>query len=267
MSKSRILVALWAVLACLALVRVQAWCDEEPATGVKLETAQIRVLDEFGRPYQVPTETAWLGVRLAQGDNQNPTLKGLKTMATEGLEYDVESDEWGNYFPITDGTAEAKFVVFEDAARNPVNYELGLFERTPSNGKKLVATFKNLWQAGQGAQTGVMKAGVRRPELTPEKLAIWGFIIGMGAIAYGLFGIRLFRRMLFNKRLDVGSAITWSNILVLIFFLLAVIVATLMYLYPRVLWGNLANVYYLSFAGYLVVLFVTYGIGSALTRR
>jgi hypothetical protein len=241
------------VILSLVLILLAAWPasadNETPA--FKEETARIQVLDNFRRPYVVPAETAWLGVRLARNSDQTPSVKPYQSLATQGLEYPVEGDAnaWSNVFPLVDGHADVKFVVFEDAAK----HEVGIF--------------KSLWQAGNGAEHGNMNFGVRRPELTPEKVAIGSFIFVSLIIGYLLFGRELFRRMLFNKRMEVASAVTWSNILVLIFLMLAVVVAVGMYVYPIILWDSLYNIYIVSILGYLAVLLVSYGVATAMTRR
>jgi hypothetical protein len=52
-----------------------------------------------------------------------------------------------------------------------------------------------------------------------------------------------FRRMLFNRRMEVASAITWSNIITLLYLILASCTVLVAYLNPSLLTQQAVNTY------------------------
>ena len=253
------------LLLCLLGPAAAVADDATVQTGLRLEAVDIHIVDTYGRAWYAPADSVWLGIRLGGGENKSESLAGYTSLSAQGLQYDVDSDRYVQYH-LEDGTAHTQFIVFEDASKNPVNYELTLFEKTSDGGKRQIALSNNLWQAGMG-QGGTMKARARRPLITVEKVALASFVAITLVVGYLLFGRLLFRRMLFSKRMDVGSAVTWSNILVLLFLLLAIAVSAFLYIYPYVLWGNPYSVYAVTGCGYIAFLFLVYGIGCLATRR
>ncbi|HEY3999458.1 MAG TPA: hypothetical protein VGO93_11360 [Candidatus Xenobia bacterium] len=270
----------WLVVLVLLLMGLvgRAGAADEPAAGAtyKLERADISVKDEFGRPYQTPAETAWVVVRLAQGDSESASVKDLKSLATEGVEYDTDADtEWPtggagqgyNSFKLDGGTARVEFVVFQDQAKNPINYEMALYEKAPDGTKKMTTKFKKLYEAGNAAGKSEMTAGVKRPLTGEEKAILAVFVIVSICFSYLLLGRDLFRRMLFNRRMEVTAAVSMSNLLFLGFVVLTAVLAELVYYYPVMMWKSVYGVYAAASFGYLAILLVSFLIGWAMTRR
>ena len=72
--------------------------------------------------------------------------------------------------------------------------------------------------------------------------------------------------MLRHRRMEVGSALGWSNVLVLLSWCLTALATAAMVLFPIIVWDKLYWIYVLVPAGYLVVVLGIFGLGYVLTR-
>ena len=231
--------------------------------GTRTVTVEIRITDKFGRLFLAPPQSVKLGVKLKKDDNAD-SLKDVQALEdpTEGLTYTVD----GDYTPFTlkDGVAKAQFVVYEDSSK-PVLYRLALQQKT-SDGWTGWTPFRDPFDPANGEQRGLATT-VIRSMLPPEKALMIVFVGVAFIAAWLLFGRELFRRMLFNRRMEVANAESTSSLLWMGFVVLACALAVGVYFNPIVLWGNPYYIYVTAILGYLAFTLVSYGIGVAVTRR
>lgn len=236
-----------------------------PKPTFRVEESNILVQDRYTRPYIVPEDTAWLGVRLAQGEEQhNKSLAQHKEIAAGGQEYANKEGADFSRFPLVDGTAPVHFVVFSDAGKGGVDYELVLLKGEGADAEQIPLGF---WQVGTGTVQDLVQADVLAPHTRNEKLAMYSFVLVSLVLTYVLFGRSLFARFLRNKKWEVSSALGWSNILVLFGFLAIGVCFGVMWLWPKVLWNRTDTIYAVMIGGWLLGAVLTYLGGLMVTRR
>lgn len=242
----------------LCLLALGGWGDTPKFRNIPLD---IRVNDRFERPYEVPDNTTYIGVRLAQDEKQtNKEVANYETLSCAGIEYPRQTQEYVK-FPLQGGVAKVQFVVFQDN-KAPVDYELTLIENN---------TFHPLsppiWQIGTESTHGDVKAeSLRAPHSSKEVAAIVLFTLGGMALSYWLLGRVLFGRMLRQRNMEVSSALGWSNILVLLCWATAFAGTAIMIFFPYILWQKLYWIYVLVPATYALVVGTIFGAGYLFTR-
>ena len=253
----RLLLLLWFLL-CPPL-----WAQESPFKTVTLE---ISLLDQFQRPYLAQPETAWLGVRLASGEaQQSKAVSDYKALASGGIEYTVGENADYLKYGIENGVARPQFVIFNEAGKNPVSYELVMFIKN-KDATETVHISPHIWNVGTESQSGEALADHRAPHTQQEWLAIVLFFIAGSIASYVLFGRALFARMLHNRRMEVGGALGWSNLLVVVMGLILTGCTFILVLFPYVIWQKTYWIYLLVMGSYALLTLVVYGVGAALTR-
>ncbi|MFN8606505.1 MAG: hypothetical protein U0931_03170 [Vulcanimicrobiota bacterium] len=245
-------------LILLLLCALPALADTPKFRTIPID---VRVNDKFDRLYEVQDNTAYIGVRLAQDEKQtNKEVAQYETLSCAGMEYPRQTQEYVK-FAVQGGVAHVQFVVFQEN-KAPVDYELKLIQDntyhdiTPS-----------IWQIGTESTNGDVKAeGMRTPHNGKEIGIIAAFVVlGMG-LGYWLLGRVLFSRMLRQRQMEVSSALTWSNLLVLLSWGLVAVGASVMIFFPFIVWQKLWWIYVLVPAGYALVVSTIYGAGHLFTR-
>lgn len=257
----RLLLSIILLLSCV----FGAWAQDEPE--FILETTTFSVKDHFKRPYLVEQGTAWLSVRCVTGDEQTADLKGLESLSASGIEYPLAEEETEPLtFPLRDGKAEVQFVVFSDPGRNPVAYRVKLVEEI-EGAKRETALTGGAWLAGNNTVEEILQTEKTAPRAQWE----WGFLIGFPILAailiYVWFGRALFRRMLFNRSMKVGSALGTSNLLMILGWLSLAVVTPLLYFFPYVVWQQQYWIYLLACGGYILFISLGFAAGLMVTKR
>ena len=245
-------------LILLLLCALPALADTPKFRTIPID---VRVNDRFDRPYQVQDNTAYIGVRLAQDEKQtNKEVAEYETLSCAGIEYPRQTQEYVK-FAVQSGVAKVQFVVFEEN-KAPVDYELTLIENNTFH-----PLAPSVWQIGTETTNGEVKAeGIRAPHSGQELAGIAVYtLVGMG-LSYWLLGRVLFARMLKQRHMEVSSALTWSNLLVLLAWTLAAVGTAIMIFFPYIVWQKLYWIYVLVPAGYALVVTTIYGAGHLFTR-
>lgn len=245
-------------LLLLLLCALPALADTPKFRLIPLD---VRVNDKFDRPFEVQDNTAYIGVRLAQDEKQtNKEVSQYETLSCAGIEYPRQTQEYVK-FAVQGGVAKVQFVVFEEN-KAPVDYELTLIENNTFH-----PLSPSIWQIGTESTSGEVKAeSLRAPHSSREVAIIVAYtIFGLG-LGYWLLGRVLFARMLKQRHMEVSSALTWSNLLVLFSWALVAVGAAIMVLFPVIVWQKLYWIYVLVPAGYALVVSTIYGAGHLFTR-
>lgn len=237
-----------------------------PKPTFRVEETTIQVQDRFTRPFRVPEDTAWLGVRLATGAEQHcKALAQHKEIAAGGQEYANKEGADFSRFPLSrDGDAAVHFVVFSEAGKNPVDYELVLLLGEGPDAQQHPLGY---WSVGTGTVADQVQADVLAPHTQNEKLAMFSFVGVSLILTYLLFGRNLFARFLRNKKMEVSSALGWSNLLVLFGFLAIFVCFGVMWLWPKVLWNKTETIYAIMIGGWLLAAVLVYLGGLMVTRK
>lgn len=236
-----------------------------PKPTFRVEEQTIYVQDRYLRPFLVPEDTAWLGVRLATGAEQHSkALAHFKEAAAGGQEYAFAEGAEFSRFPLIDGAATVHFVVFSEAGKNPVDYELVLLVGEGPDAQQHPLGF---WSVGTGTVADQAQADVLAPHTRNEKLAMGSFVVVSLILTYMLFGRSLFTRFLRNKKMEVSSALGWSNILVLFGFLAIGVCFGVMWLWPKVLWNKTETIYAIMIGGFFLAAVLVYLGGLVVTRK
>ncbi|MCW5870398.1 MAG: hypothetical protein KIS61_24290 [Candidatus Eremiobacteraeota bacterium] len=245
----------------LLLLLLCAWPALADTPKFRTIPLDVRVNDKFDRPFEVQDNTAYIGVRLAQDEKQtNKEVSQYETLSCAGIEYPRQTQEYLK-FAVQGGVAKVQFVVFQDN-KAPVDYELKLIENNTIHDIS-----PSIWQIGTESTSGEVKAeGIRAPHSSREVAIIAAFtVVGLG-LGYWLLGRVLFARMLRQRHMEVGSALTWSNLLVLFSWALVGLGVAIMVLFPVIVWQKLYWIYVLVPAGYALVVSTIYGAGHLFTR-
>lgn len=239
--------------------------NESPFKTIQLD---ISIFDKFQRPYVAQPESAMLGIRLAQGESQQcKAVAQYEQLASAGVEYPKQTDEYLK-FPVENGIAKAQFVIFTDTSKNPIDYEMVLFykenkEQSPTK----IALNPSTWHIGVESQSGDVAADHRAPHSKDELAMIVGFAVGGALLSYIFFGRLFFTRLLQNSRLEVSTALGWSNIGVLFSWLLLFSCVAALVFIPYVVWQKTYWIYLLVIGGYGLLMILVYGLSLGFTRR
>ena len=116
-------------------------------------------------------------------------------------------------------------------------------------------------------QNGDVVAEKRAPHSRGEMAAMAAFAV-LGAVGtYVLFGRIYFRRLLFNNRQEVGSALGWSNLAVILSWTGLFVGVSVLFFYPYVIWAKPTTIYGLVICGYTAIVLVVFGLTTMMTRR
>ncbi|MEW6278569.1 MAG: hypothetical protein AB1758_08115 [Candidatus Eremiobacterota bacterium] len=245
--------------------------DEEPPM-FRLEEARIVVVDKHKRPYRVPRDTAWIEVAVDNSEEKvTQAMRDAEVLEASGVRYPVLQEEQETSdpvrFPLLDGAATVQFVVFEDPELNPVPYKLTLKEKR--KGQMVTVPLRNSeWTAGTG--TPPARSYLTTTRRSPNQKWEWAAVLSFAGISlvltYLLYGRSLFARMLRGKKMEVSSALGWSNLMILAGLGLILAGSLALYFFPLILWDKQYMIYLLVGGGCLLALLAAYGAGAAMTR-
>lgn len=260
-------VARYLSILLLLLLAIPTWAqDEEESSTFVIESTVFRLKDHFQRPYNLEPGRSWLAVRAVVGDEQTADLKGFDTLSASGIEYPLVGDPIEPLtFPLTHGEATVQFVVFSDPGRNPVAYRIKLIEER-DGAKYEYALSGGSWLAGNNATEDELKTEQVAPRANWE----WGILVVFPLVAavliYWWFGRLLFRRFLFHRHMAVNSAVSLSNLLVILGWLTLAVITPLLYFFPYVVWQQQYWIYLLTCGGYLLLLAIGFSVGLMVTK-
>ena len=241
------------------LLTLAGWADAPTFRNITLD---IQVLDKFDRPYMVPDNNSKVGVRLAQDEKQNnKEVSQYETLSCAGIDYQRQTQDYLK-FPVQGGVAHVQFVVFQDN-KEPVDYELVLIDEE----NVIQPLSPSVWHIGAESSNGEVKAeSLRAPHSSKEVGIIVAYTLVALGLSYWLLGRALFGRMLRQRNMDVSTALTWSNLLVLLAWALAFTGTAVMVFFPMIVWQKLYWIYVLVPAGYALLVATMYGAGHLFTR-
>lgn len=257
-------------LMLLALVGSGQAQEPAPEETFKLEEGQIRVLDKFKRPYVLPRNTAWIGVRLdLENESMSPAVKEFEAIGAGGLDYEVNPEAAFVKFPLDEtGRANVKFVSFVDPTRNPVMYRLVFLQKVKGKDRAIPLS-DTTWRAGDEQTVGSRTLMTPR-DRAPNQGWEWALLIGFGltglVMAYVLYGRSLFARMLRVKRMEVTTALGYSNLMLVFGLLLVMFCGLGLFFFPKILWGKQVMIYLVVGGGCLAALGAGYGAGLVMTK-
>jgi hypothetical protein len=272
---TRILAVFLLLLALLGTGRAQEPSDSPSpdapdAETFKVEEGQVRILDKFKRPYVLPRNTAWIGVKLdLENESMSPSVKEFEAIGAGGVDYEVNPEAAFVKFPLDEnGRAVVRFVSFTDVTKNPVMYQVVFLQKVKGK-DKLVPLSDTSWRAGDEQTVGsrtLMTPRNRAPNQTWEWALLFSFSLAGLIMAYVLFGRSLFARMLRVKRMEVTSALGYSNLLVIGGFLLVLGCGFGLFFFPKILWGKQVMIYLVVGGGCLAARGAGYAAGLVMTK-
>jgi hypothetical protein len=228
----------------------------------KIVPVNISIHDKFARPYLVEDNTTKLGARLVPDDKQNNfDVKNYETLSWAGIDYPRNSSEYVKW-PVQNGTAKVQFVVLTEN-NTPVDYELVLIDQN----NVVHALQPSVWKVGVESTQGEVHAeDLRAPHAASEIAITAAFAFGSVIFSYWLLGRRLFTRMLRNRNMEVGAALGWSNMALIVAWGLAAIAVAVMIFFPVIVWQKLYWIYVLVPAVYAAIVGLLFAFGQLLTR-
>jgi hypothetical protein len=192
----------------------------------------ITLVDQYGRPFR----EAGVAVALNPGGSYGDAV------AAEGVEFLVNQ---AKTYPIRYGRAMVRLVVPSDAGQS-----LSYLMQAKGPGGEVYAS-RRVEVSRNTREVRLTAFQVRAPNTQEETLAGVLFTVAALALVIVTFFYFGFRRMLFNRRMEVASASLWSAILTLFYILVVAGTISLAYFSPTLLTQN----YLTSYAG-LVTIFV-----------
>lgn len=245
------------VLILLSLPLLLGFAPAQTQPGEESSILQVRSLpvdlrDDTDRPF----ETASLSITLASA----PGYQNGQSVSKNAVQF-VVGDPEGKPYPVEDGQGNVALLAPGDTQSQPFEYH---FSAKGSDGKTYVT--ESPVQIDSATPRAIhLRAKMRAPVTHNEIYA--GIIFAAIAIALILltFFYLAFRRMLFNRRMEVSSAVIWSNIITLIYLVLASCTVLIAYLNPSLLTQQAVNTYIglvvtflgLYFFGFIVMMLTT----------
>ena len=179
-------------------------------------------------------DTARLNVTLAAA----PGYENGQTLSKGSVQFNV-ADPDGKSYPVEDGQGNVALLAPGDSNSQPFKYS---FSAKGRDGVVYV-TDSPVEVDSTTPRTIHLRARMRAPVTHDEVYG--GAIFAIIAVALILitFSYFAFRRMLFNRRMEVASAVTWSNIITLLFLILASCTVLVAYWNPSLLTQQAVNTY------------------------
>lgn len=222
-----------AIMFLSAIGLVQAQSD-----SLQIQNVTVVVTDRSGRLFDAGTlETTLISA---------PGYEAGQTLGTESLQFSV--GDTAKSFPIRDGRADTRLLVQGDTSKDPFKYQ---FAGKSPDGSRFVS--KTIDVTPNTKSLTLVAPDVIAPHTRMETLLEIAFLVIAFAAVLRAFFYMGFRRMLFNKRMEVESAATASTILSLVYLLIAVVIAAAAWGWPDLLSG--ANRTYLILCSIFLVLF------------
>ncbi len=196
---------------------VQAQSD-----SLQIQNVTVVVTDRSGRVFEAGTLDATL--------LSAPGYEAGQTLGTESVQFSV--GDTAKSFPIRDGRADTRLLVQGDASKDPFKYQ---FAGKSPEGSRFVS--KNIDVTPNTKSLTLVAPEVIAPHTRMETLLEIGFLVIAFAAVLRAFFYMGFRRMLFNRRMEVESAAPASTIITLVYLLIAVVIAAAAWGWPDLLSG------------------------------
>lgn len=221
------------LMLSMALIAGIATAQGQPAgdsNALQVRSLSVDLRDDADRRF----DTAKLSVTLASA----PGYENGQTLSKGSVQFNVADSE-GKFYPVEDGQSNVALLAPGDAQSQPFRYN---FSAKGSDGETYV-TESPVEVDSTMPHAIHLRAKMRAPVTHDEVYG--GIIFTMIAVALILvtFFYFAFRRMLFNRRMEVASAVSWSNIITLLYLTLASCTVLVAYLNPSLLTQQAVNTY------------------------
>ena len=209
----------------LALLGIGGRAQEN--TGLQVQNVHATIVDRSGRSFNSGTLTTALAYA--------PGYDSGQTIGAESVEFTV--GDGTKSYPIHDGGADLKLLVPADASKDPFKYQ---FIARESGGEPFLT--RNVEVSGKTRTLSFVAPDKHAPLSSGEKVGGTIFSLVTVALIFATFFFMAFRRMLFNRRMEVSSATLWSNILTFLFVVIAACTIVAAFMTPELLTTS-ANTY------------------------
>ena len=191
-----------------------------PCEPLQVHNVKVTLEDTSGRPF----DSASLDVSLVSASG----YESGQVLSCGPVQFAV-GEENVKTFPVRRGETTVPLLVPADPQKESFRYQ---FRARGADGESYVS---HSWEVNTYTHTIALICDRNAPLRAPEV----GGGLGFGVLALGLvlatFFYLGFRRMLFNRRMEVGSAVLWSTIITLFYLVLLSATVFLAYLYPSLL--------------------------------
>ena len=234
MSKRGIATCLFMVLAATAVSLAQ----NEP----QVQNVTVTVTDRSERLFDEGT----VEVTLISA----PGYESGQTIGTEAVQFSV--GDVSKPFPIRQGAADTKLLIQGDASKDPFKYQLSA--KGP-DGSRIVS--KSVDVTSNTRHITLVAPDVTAPLTRMEMFGGLAFVVLAAVLAIATFFYWGFRRMLFNRRMEVHSAVPASRIIAILYLLVIIALALAAWTKPDLLSDRATSTY----VGLCLIFFGLYGIG------
>jgi hypothetical protein len=236
---------------CPGIASGQAQSNED-SNAIQVRTVPVELRDAADRPF----ETSRLTVALTVA----PGYQNGQSVSKGTAEFGV-GDSVGKSYPVEDGRASVVLLAPSDPQSQPFQYD---FSANGADGKVYV-TDSPVEVTSEMPRAIHLRSRLLAPVSHSEIYGSVLFAIAAVALILLTFFFLAFRRMLFNRRMEVGSAVVWSGILTLVYLVLASCTVLIAHLNPSLLTQQAVNTYIglvvtfigLYFFGLVVMLLLT----------
>jgi hypothetical protein len=237
--------AVWALFAS-SIAQVQ-----NENCGLQVKNVAVELRDLSDRPF----ETATINVNMVQA----PGYTNGQTLSCGSVQYTVGDNE-SKPFTVDEGKANITLLAPPDTQGQPVLYNFN--SRGPDGNTYLTESPQTIFATTSRIR---LIARYKAPVTHYEKWAAMAFAVIAVALIFATFFLLAFRRMLFHRRMTVASATLWSNIITLLYLLLASCTILLAYLNPSLVTKQAFNTYIglvlmflgLYFLGFIFMMLMT----------
>jgi hypothetical protein len=178
-----------------------------------------------------------------------PGYENGQTVGNDTMQFNLGDSP--KTFPIRDGKADVKLLIQGDPAKEPFKYQ---FAGKRLNGSRFVS--KTVEVTAETKSITLMAPDITAPLTRMETFGGIAFIVLALVLVAATFFYWGFRRMLFNRRMEVHSAVPVSRIITLLYVLITLAIAIVAWLRPD-LWSRANSTY----IGLFLIFFALYGIG------
>jgi hypothetical protein len=211
------------------------------ADNLQVQNVTVVVTDKSGRLFDAGT----VEITLISA----PGFENGQTLGTETVQFNV--GEAAKSFPIREGRADTRLLIQGDPSKDPFRYQL---TGKGTNGLRFVS--KNVEVSALTKTIALVAPDTRAPLNRLESAAGAAFVAFGCALVLLTFFYWGFRRMLFNRRMEVHSAVAISKIISWLYVLITVAIAAAAWFRPD-LWTRATSTY----LGLLLIFFALYGLG------
>jgi hypothetical protein len=218
---------------------------------IRVQNVTVTVTDRAGRIFDEGTLESTLIAA--------PGYENGQTLGTETVQFNV--GDLAKTFPIRDGRADMRLLVQGDTSKEPFKYQLA---GKLTDGRRFVS--KNIDVTPNTRSLTLVAPEIMAPHTRAEAVQGIGFFVIAAGLVVLTFFYWGFRRMLFNKKMEVESAKPLSTIYTLIGLLVLVLVVGFAWFRPD-FWTSLNSIYLTVGGGFIVVYSVFAFLLFFLTRN